>query len=244
MALGVALGVADTRLYWYGVAIIFFGICALLFQLIRTNSKLWFKLLIGCIYVGSAALFYWMVIRVNAQLPIAITPGDGNYAVDSDQQGIKWEQGMTDLSITILNPSTSDYKNLDITFRPDVPTRKVLQVTNVFGVEVRLLQKIGDSQVANMRIQAGDNQGHVIVNGTAEIYASGEFRLFCPDLPPDSTIELYAALVNPKAPPNSTAIGKLETLAGPKKQAKTVNIDASYTVLYRPHYLHQTFKAD
>lgn len=245
--LGVAaLGgfVMTTHFYWWGVAIVCVGVLVLAAESLLTSWNLEYKIAASAFCLVAGLWLSSAVIWVRAPLAPALTASDGDYPTGSDVHGIKWESGMSDLSITISNHTTLDYEGLDITFRADVPTRKFVQVTTVPNVQLSLVQKWGNAEITNYRTIAKDKYGNVVKTPPVQYYASsGGFRLQCPDLPPDTNLELFVALVNPRYPPSLAAprFGDPSTLAGPKKLAKSVYVDARYRVLNHPHHVEYTY---
>jgi hypothetical protein len=120
---------------------------------------------------------------------------------------------------------------MDIYFTPDVPTHKVTQVSNGPEVSLVLVEPSNFS-----------SPGHV-----SELWASSMgFRLRCPKLPKNTTMEVLAALVNPDAKPLGPAVpgqkknvsislmGDEKQFAGPKIVAHGLWVKGQYLVLNRP----------
>jgi hypothetical protein len=114
---------------------------------------------------------------------------------------------------------------------------------------LEVLKRAGEMEVANMTTSGYDKDGHKVKDMPVEIYASGAgFRLRCPSLPPDTTIEILAALVNPKvhAKSDNPSIlqfngGDPSMYAGPKVVAKSVFLKGAYSVLNHPHHVEYTY---
>ncbi len=212
-----------------------------------------------------AASASWLVVGVllltqfvfvPAPINIAAFADIGNYTEGADIHGIKWEPGMSGLRIVIANRTDHDYDNVDFTITPNVPTRKVSQVTGFPEVSLPIIQNSGPGDVVNGGIEMKDKDGKVLNGGPTDLYASGQgFRMLCPKIPRNAKIELFAALVNPPDTPSTGSsnknkmvmvniIGDPKDFAGPRIKATSVRIKGRYTVLNHPHAVERTYQVD
>jgi|ERR1700692_569195 len=233
------------QFYWYGVGLLYVGFLTLAIGALIERWRIGWRLLACGIWLGIAILLSFSLIFVPASLDVVVDGHRGDYAVGANVHGIKWERGLTELRIIISNHTTNDYEDLDIYFTPNVATRAVAQVTNVPDVSLSLVFRGED--VLDLHMEAVDKSGAVEKPST--IYASSSgFRLRCPKLAKETTLDLLVALVNPDAQPtnkNSVAVLMLygddvNRFAGAKVIASRVYLTGQYKVLDRPHLVNYT----
>jgi hypothetical protein len=228
--------------YWWGVGIVYLGFLALILDIVFQKWRLRGKVL-GCIVlVILITLYSCFVVFVPAPLDVLTNSTWGNYEVGKPVHGIDWETGMTELRFAISNPTNLSYDAIDLIVKPNVPTRKVIQVSSVPDVSLDVLEKAGGLEMANMTVRAIRPDGQPGENIPMDLFASAEgFRLSCPSLPAHKTMQLEVALVT-----LSVRSDKPETIimgggAGPKAIATKVLVKGDYSVLNHPHHVESTY---
>jgi len=126
---------------------------------------------------------------VSSSLELIATAGSAQYPAGTKIAGILWSLRFVDLRVTILNPSTSDYADVDLTLRPDEPVAEIAQVTNVPDVSFLA----GTDLTMRQEFQEGAT-GKRIVNPLTLILSSGGYRLRCKSLPRKGRLEILLAI--------------------------------------------------
>jgi hypothetical protein len=225
------------------VGIIYVGFLALFLDVVFQKWRLRGKVL-GCIVLlVLVALYCHFVVFVDAPLDVLTNATWGNYDVGKNVHGIDWEPGMTELRFAISNPTHFPYDAIDLIVKPNVPTRKVSQVTSVPDVSMDVLEKTGGMEMANFTLSAIGPDGKKGPDVPTDLFASAEgFRLRCPSLPPNTTMQLEAALVTLSVRSNNPATVIVGGGAGPKAIATKVFVKGDYSVLNRPHHVEYTYE--
>lgn len=238
--LGLGGTVPFPQLYWYGIGTFYFGFAVLAVSALFERWRIVYRIGACLLWVVIAAVVSIKMVFVSVPLIIAPLSDPGNYAVGTDVSGIKWEKGLSELRIMLSNQTIYDYDDVDIYFKPDVPTRRVVQVTHVPDVSLDIIEP-----------------GSVSVSGrTYGLYASSMgFRMRCPKIPKHTTVEILAALVMPDAQPLGESDpgksrdvfielqGDIEQFAAPKKIAAALLVEGQYIVLNRPRDIKLGFFA-
>ena len=231
-------------LYWYGVGAFYAGLGALAVGALLEQWRLGYRITVCMLWVGAAVLVSVKAVLLPAPLEVAAVSTPAPYKVGEDVFGIAWEQGMTELRLVIHNRTTYDYDDVDISFRPDVPTRKVVQITKFPDISFMLTPGSDRSEAEIVQIN----------NHAADVYASqAGFRMRCPKIPKHSTVEVLVALIvppdkvppNPNLPPNAR-VEKFISISGVPddlipRQPTMVYAKGGYIVLNRPHQLEFTY---
>jgi hypothetical protein len=243
--MGLATILPSSHFYWWNVGAFYIGVLALAAEAMLENWSLRWRVGVCAVWLAFLVLFSWKVVWVSAPFEPMFTAGDGDYAVGSDVYGIKWESGVSDLSIAIPNPTSFNYEGLDISFKPDVPVREIAQVTSLADVSYQVIREARGMEIANMKFTAKDKNGRVVSSGSPTLYASADgFRMHCPDLPPNTILELFVALVNPKVGNQGLTMlngGDPSSFGGERKKAGSVYIKGRFNVLNRPHLIEHTY---
>lgn len=244
-----AIVTPSSHFYWWGIGILYTGVLALVVDVLFEKWRVRNKIIVSLLWLIGIALVSHYAIFVRAPLEVGVSSSRGDYDIGTNISGIIWEPGMSALHILLSNHSSFSYDGLDLTLTPDVSTRSVSQVSTVPDVSVSVLRRAGDLEFGDMTITGYDKDGHKVKDMPVLIYSSGAgFRLHCPVLPSDTTIEIIAALVNPKYRPKSNNPALVELnggdpsmFAGPKRVAKSVFVRGIYSVLNHPHHVEYTY---
>lgn len=228
--------------YWWSVGLIYLGLLVLLIDLVFQKWQLPGKVL-GCIVlVILVALYSHFVVFADAPLDVLTNSTWGNYDVGKPINGINWEPGMTELRFAISNPTNFSYDAIDLIVKPNVPTRKVSQISSVPDVSTDVLEKAGGLEMANMTVRAIGPDGIPGQNIPTEVFASAEgFRLRCPSLPPKTTMQLEVALVTLSVRSDNPATIIMGGGGGPKAIATKVSVKGDYNVWNRPHHVDSSY---
>jgi hypothetical protein len=242
--------------YWYGVVFLIAGFALLSLEALLEEWKRPWRIAVSAWWLAVGVLVLIRFVFVAAPIDIVAYADDGNYTDGADIHKIKWEPGMSELRIVIANRTDHDYDNVDFAITPNVPTRKVSQITDFPDISLPIIESSEFGDIVNGGIKAKDQDGKVLNGGSTDLYASGMgFRMLCPIIPRNSTVELFAALVNPPRTPSTgpsdknkvvavDLLGDLKDFAGPKIKATSVHIKGRYTVLNHPHAVERTYKLD
>src|SRR5579862_8857536 len=228
------------QFYWWGVGSLCVGLIALSLEALLEDWRFHYRVVVCLVWVTLGILFLVKMVFVPAPLEIVALSKPAPYSVGDDVYGIKWELGMSELRLVLHNRTSLDYDDVDIVIRPDVPTRRMAQVTKFADISFTLVHS-EDMEVASAHIN----------NQAADIYASENgFRMRCPKIPKHTTIEIVVALIEPpKLPPNSAKPGKIlrfTSITGVPnnliaKQPTRVYVNGDYKVLNRPHRIEFTY---
>jgi hypothetical protein len=181
--------------------VIFFAICLTFFIV---------KVVIGSVYVETTAL--WT---------------EGNYTPGEDVHGLIWQDGWSDLRISIFNHSKVDVKDLDVEF--------------VIDESVAGIKPIGDLKCSV--IQSGPTLEVTTQsqNGTQEfphnLGINAPYRLLCDKLPGNTGIQITVALANTKSLEEALQNGgsNLTSLLGPKRMPRWDLFHFSFKAGPRPY---------
>jgi len=220
--------------YWYGVGFLVVGLAFLTLEPLLEEWRLPRRIATSAFWLVVGVLLLTQFVFVPAPINIAGYADIGNYIEGADIHGIKWEPGMSGLHVIFANHTDHDYDNVDFTITPNLPTRKVSQITEFLEISLPIVQNSGLGDVVNGGIEMKDKDGKVLNGGPTDLYASGQgFRLLCPKISRNATIELFAALVNPPRTPGSGPSDEnkivIENLLGDPKDFAGPRIKATAT---------------
>jgi hypothetical protein len=166
----------------------------------------------------------WFTIAVpfaKAPLGMAAYVRPSDYSNGTKVEGISWDSHFTDLRIGITNATEDDYRDVDISIRPDGWTHEAAflrggvgcQLSRAGGNALRLTtaSKSGKLTVTARRtgdvLENYDDSGNVY----ATVASESGYRLICGRIPSHDTILMFFALVTvPRSliqTPNMPGIG-------------------------------------
>jgi hypothetical protein len=242
--------------YWYGVVFLIAGFALLFLEALLEKWKRLWRIVVSAGWLAVGVLLLFRFVFVAAPIDIVAYADDGNYTEGAEIHRIKWEPGMSELQIVIANRTDHDYDNVDFTITPNVPTRKVSQITDFPDISLPIVESSELGDVVNGGIKTNGQDGNLSNGVPTDLYASSQgFRMLCQKIPRNATVQLFAALVNPPRTPSAgpsdknkivvvDVLGDPKDFAGPKIKATSVRIKGCYTVLNHPHTVERTYKAD
>ncbi len=151
-----------------------------------------------------------------------------DYPIGTDIDGIKWQPGMSELIVSIVNPTDRDYKDLDFSILSPEPVREIKQATAIPCVPV-------SENVVNVT-GTGPGGSEVL----HQLLTAGPLRFRCQSLPKRTTIQFVLAIVNAdnlmsllSRPKPGEALP--HGMWGPKRKPKWVGVGGTYRVAFRPY---------
>jgi hypothetical protein len=254
-------------IYPYGSSI---ALGYLLLAIIAIEARLdpWLKRVRYLLIVLDVLACVWFSIAVT----FSTAPLDLNaYVVPSDYQsgtsigGIRWHPNLTELRLTITNPSSEDYRDLDIVIQPDKWTHSAAILGDAAGcfvlsvggnaISSTIAGKSGKLTMsatrAGSKFDTYDNLGNVYTTAATD----GGHRLRCSEFPSGFTILIVFALVTlppsdllpmpPSAPVGGMSIAASELAGvknildvfGKKPFPHKIVLTGKYTKGIKPHTL-------
>jgi hypothetical protein len=185
--------------FWFAVVTIYAG-----FALLAIDA--WFepklttkwKTPVIAVLVGLAAIFSWVCVFVDAPVDFGAIITDAPYPAGTNIAGISFRPEFTELRLLIKNPTTMDYKNLNIVIQPTVPVAAIAQLTNVSGVSFE--DKNGVS--ARMTVYPGPGKATAVPQSL--LATDVGYRMRCERLLSGQSITVIIALADMKTPPPSS----------------------------------------
>ena len=243
--------------YFGGVLIVYVGFLFLLYEVCVEPWLLKRPLPIQVFLIAVVLLLcdVFSIGIVGAQAPISFQSyamRKGDYPPGTAIAGIAWDSHLTDLRVTLTNPTDDDYENLDVAVQPDKWTYKAGLLSSP---ECDLLQMGGDTvsvvrsgkggatSFTSIRVGTGfdfqDNVGDVFIQLATEL----GYRVRCTKLPAHFTVQIVLAVVSvdpellkkvgpagKKFGPGEWGLGYAE-LHGPKSEFDVLDVRPSPSVV-------------
>jgi hypothetical protein len=164
--------------------------------------------LIGIVFALAVA-FSINVVSLSAPLNFdSYAMRNGEYPSGTVIAGIHWDSHLTDLRVSITNPTDADYYNLDLAVQPDKWNYKAgmleentgCLLTSIGGNGLLIVDsaKGGENRVTMHRVgdkfEASDSLGDVFEHFITE----GGYRLRCDKFPAKFTVQIVFALASIK----------------------------------------------
>jgi hypothetical protein len=195
--LGGLSGLFLIEWFWVGVALIYLSFLVLLID-VWFEPELTRRWKIG-VTVGIIVLsagFSWKFVFVPAPLQMQAIITDGEYAPGTNLHGIIWKKGFTELRLFIWNSSDHDYDNLNLLIQPTEPIAAIAQGTNVSGITLSDNKRLMVSPVDVNHATGQQTAIPVVILAT-----DAGYRMSCPRLSRETSIEIVMALAEMKNPP-------------------------------------------
>jgi hypothetical protein len=186
--------------FWTGVALVYFGFLLLMVDLwlepdfrgkprSRAVAALFIFLLI--------TVFSWVMVFVDAPLPVRAMMTDGDYPNGTVIAGIAWRPEFTELNVDLENPTDKTYEDLNIVVRPTEAVAAIAQITSVPGVSIEDKYNFA-SNTLDVDSQSRTSKAVPLTL----IATDAGYRVRCPRLTGHSVLKLVIALVDIKWNPH------------------------------------------
>jgi hypothetical protein len=225
LGLSVFAGLSLMRYYYsWGVLIVYVGILFLLYEVCVEPWLLKRPLPIQVCLIAVVLLLcdVFSIGIVGAQAPInfqSYAMRKGDYSPGTTIAGIAWDSHLTDLRVTLTNPTNDDYENLDVAVQPDKWTYKAgllnspgCDLLQMGGDTVSIVRsaKGGATSITSIRVGTGfdfqDNVGDVFIPLATKL----GYRVRCTKLSAHFTVQIVFAVVSvyPELLKETGAVGK------------------------------------
>ena len=155
------------------------------------SHQLSWKIGVWALIAIGAAAFTWLVVFVDAPLPVAAFMVNAEYDKGVALAGIQWRPEFTEVDLEIPNPTDNSYQDLNMTIRPTTPVAAIAQQTSfpdvTFEDKHELLIHLLD-----INIGTGARKALPL-----DLLATDSgYRVRCSRVAPKSTIKLVIALAD------------------------------------------------
>lgn len=190
--LGGASMITAPEYYWLAVGLINIGFIFFVIGAYREQwERVWVRwLLIGLILVVMV-VFHWLWVFIDLPLEVASVTIDAEHPQGSSIAGIQWRPEFTELQVFIGNPSTSNYYDIDVIVRPDLPVAKIAQRTDIPGIS---LEDRHGSTTTLVRVEGAQKTTVPLVL----LATDSGYRVRCEKLSARTTMQLVLAVVQMK----------------------------------------------
>jgi hypothetical protein len=191
--------------YWWTIILTytFFALSVLEALFEPSLKKLRIPLLV--VTLAATAWFSLAVPFAKAPLDIIAYSPPGDHSPGMVIGGISWDSHFTDLRVGIINPTDNDYREVDISIKPDKWTHEAALLSGGVGCQLSRTagsivswarnSKSGKAAMIARRIgdalEAYDNVGNVYTT----VASDGGYRLTCSKIMAHSTVQIILAVV-------------------------------------------------
>lgn len=138
LMLGGASMMNGPEYFWVAVALVNLGLFLLAVDIF---SERWSIASVRWIFISVVAIFAvafnWAWVLTDYPLEFTSVAIDSEHQEGTSIAGISWHPKFTELQVFITNPSKSNYSDIDVIVRPDMPVAKVAQRTDFQGVSLQ-----------------------------------------------------------------------------------------------------------
>jgi hypothetical protein len=177
-----------------GLVIVYFGFLLCLAECTWEPELLRRPYQLQIVLIGAAfalvAMFTILVVGVQAPLEIFATGNNAEYPSGELVGDIAWNTKFYPLRISINNPSTHDYNDVDFVIRPDKPITKITQISGFCRIHFE------DNLPTTEDLAVISTSGGVTALSPALLAADSGYRARCDTLPAHSAVEIVAAVVS------------------------------------------------
>lgn len=210
-------GVISTS-FWIGVAAIYFGFLLLFLEIafepwVISNVSLFTHCMMLALCLVPVGWFTVAIVTASAPLAVeSYAMRKGNYADGTEIAGIKWNPHFTELRVAVTNPSRDDYRDLDLTVKPEEWTYKAAILGDHFGCDLTSIggdtfftsipHTTGIETFTTTKVGDGFDVHDSLGNVFTPLATKGGYALTCSKFPAHFTIQLVFAVVRllPKLP--------------------------------------------
>jgi hypothetical protein len=228
--------------YWPGVVAIYAGIAALGYHIGTEESfqsmPLGTQIAVGIMFLSAIYIWSANVVFAAAPLLFPATANKGDkYPVGFDLAGIKWQKSYSDVRIDLRNPTSHDYKNVDLSIYTDLQIAQVGQITDIPNVSY-FPQSTLEAQV---NLEGKDKRGHKtsipVVPQKGMAQSNQIYRVLIDKLPKKSTVKLVLAVVRI----NPMVNGKMpQTLFSADSVPAWIAVKGDYMAIGRERHVRVT----
>lgn len=196
--------------YFLGMSVVYLGFLLLLWEVCIEPRLIerppWVQIAVIALVLGLFDFFSVGVVGAHAPITFqSYAMRKGDYPPDTVIAGIKWDSHLTDLRVSITNPSDEEYENLDIVVQPDYWSHRAALLMSISGCDVSptdgntvffsRAKESGPITVTSTRVGLGfdthDSAGNVYIPLATET----GYRLRCAIVPPHFAIQMVFAVV-------------------------------------------------
>jgi hypothetical protein len=209
--------------FWCGTILLMLGLLASFIDvLLEPELSRWVKTGIASFILAIAVAFNWGIVLFSAPLKVSSYWDNGYSTAGIEADGIRWNLYMSRLVVFVENRTARDYTDLDLSLITDEGVAAINQTSFV------PCERISTNQYSE-----SDTQGNVF----AHLLDVGPQRFRCDKLPRQTTMKFVVALLNVDTVANIFAhLPKPGTpLFGPKRKPRSLCVNATYSVNYRPY---------
>jgi hypothetical protein len=206
--------------FWLGICAAYIGAAIFLIDwwIVSLNEHLSRRLLVSAIPVAAFLLISWLAFR-PAPLDIIALLLDGNYSTGEMVAGIKWEPSYSEIRLVIRNGSSSQYTNLNVAIRTDIPMAKIGSL-NEFS-QCKSAAELPGVIIAAPTLTRHGEKGEPDVSIPLTNLAGNQFRLYCDKIIASNTLEAVIAIGAPDA--------------NRKLKPSWISAEAEYEAYFRPN---------
>ena len=186
--LGVARLIPPSLFWWQSIFIWVAGF-AFIGDIWIERWNMWVKIVASLIILALEASYTIGVVFVPAPIVVSVLGSTAEYAPNTSVAGISWSSKFAEVDISINNPSSFNYEDVDITLRPDRPVADIGQQTAMPGVS------FNEAKLASSWYNVLEGAtGRQLANPLVTIATTEGYRMRCPVLPSMSAITIVMAL--------------------------------------------------
>jgi hypothetical protein len=260
--------------YWIGMPLVEVGTGAVMLEVCTDpffRRRKWVRALwVAVILLLASGFNRKFVFFAGGIQPTSYAMLSGEYDSTITIGGFNWDRRLTDLRVVITNLTSDEYRDVDMTIRPDTPTYRASKLEGPSSCDFKKIPG-GDIAAVAANIKGGAQKVtmHPETDDIADdagdrfgiLLTNNGYRLTCDKIPPHSNVELVFALGRSnqtlKSKVRSSKSGErfmeLEEWSGikdpfdflaSKPTPLTVMINGQYTRRYRPFDISQNIDVD
>lgn len=146
-------------------------------------------LLSSVVGLGLCWLSGWRPLLTKFPINLFAIANDGNYPSGTRIGGIDWSDRFVDLRVVITNETDLDYRDLDLTLKPDKPVAEIGQLSNLPGVS---FSPVADPTYSVVYIEGATGKQTTIP--LVLIDSDSGYRMRCGLLPRKGKLEIVLAV--------------------------------------------------
>lgn len=236
-AVGVGLAMSGSAYFWPGIIIGYVATVVFAVSL-WVESKHWS---LGERFVGSSSIvglfgiISWIAL-LPAPLTISIIREPSNYMINSDVDGIKWQDAYSGVRVRLSNKGNYDYKNIKVTVQTDLLVWQI----GIKGPFTQCKSSPFSSTTFSVTVDGLDNSDKRMIISKPSM-ASKKLKIYCDALLSQTDVELVLALVNFN---HASSPGAPMFLARVEPQWTTVSVDFEANGRSRMADAHECFNGE
>lgn len=224
--------------FWWFVVFMYVGLLIALVDCWLEKPLGGFKYVMSCFFLAVICIFTVGVVWPRFRPDFVAIWNRGDYASGSDIAGMKWQDGWSELRLSISNKYDVEMKDVEMEFLVEEPVADI-KLASSLPCSIVL---IGASPLGQPYMT--DSSGKQTLLGEPSFH-DGPYRLLCDKLPSHTSVGLLLAL-NDARPLMNALLNhqKVVNLISPKRKPLWVRTRTTFKAGMRPYILEKTIEPE